>query len=191
MIWFASATKSLFMSVSSLMLKGWLLFHLSTIISFLQWQLFLHKRCCFSNGFIFHTIDARVSIFFLGDLPSTLLISWYFFKLISNTVYKGIPFIIFLFHVLATKKTKLLQGAAGCTRWWWFNFRSSHTWNKFLLWRFTFNLGACRLRQSIETATTTNVKATFFVNQTWKFKITLIPKLFLVFRLSEHFRSDF
>ena len=156
MIWFASATKSLFMSASSLMPKVWLLFHLSTIISFLQWQLFLHKQCCFSNGFIFHTIDAMVANFFLGDFPSTLLISWYFFKLISNTVCKGIPFIIFLFHVLATKKIKLLQGAAGCTRWWWFNFRSSHTWNNSLVWPFIFNLDANRLRQSIEMAVTSH-----------------------------------
>ena len=45
-------------------------------------------------------------------------------------IYKGIPF-IFLFAYLATKKTKFLQNATSCSRWWWFNFGSSHTWNNF------------------------------------------------------------
>ena len=45
-------------------------------------------------------------------------------------IYKGIPF-IFLFAYLATKKTKFLQNATGCSRWWWFNFGSFHTWNNF------------------------------------------------------------
>ena len=100
-----------------------------------------------------------------------------FFKLISNTIYKCIPFIIFLFALLATKQTKSFQNTASCSRWWWFNFRSSHTRNKFLLWRFTFNLNVSRLRQSTETAVTTNVKATFSVNRTWKFKITVFENI--------------
>ena len=96
-----------------------------------------------------------------------------FFKLISNLIYKCLPFIIFPFALLATKKTRLFEDTASCSRRWWFSFRSSHTWNKFLLWRLTFNLNASRLRQSIETAITTNVKATFSVNWTWKFRITV------------------
>ena len=96
-----------------------------------------------------------------------------FFKLISNTIYKCILFIIFLFALLATIKAKFFQNTASCSRWRWFNFRSSHTRNKFLLWRFTFNINASRLKQSTERVVTTNVKATFPVNRTWKFKITV------------------
>ena len=115
-----------------------------------------------------------------------------FFKLISNTIYKCIPFIIFLFALLATKQTKSFQDTASCSRWWWFNFRSSHTRNKFLLWRFTFNLNASRLRQSTETAVTTNVKATFSVNRTWKFKITVFDsKAFPCFQSFRTFQKWF
>ena len=97
-----------------------------------------------------------------------------FFNLISNTIYKGTPLIFFLFAFLATKKTKFVKDATSCSRWWWFNFRSSHTWNRFLSWRFTFNLDASRFRQGIETTVTTSVRATFSVNQTWKFKTNCI-----------------
>ena len=113
-----------------------------------------------------------------------------FFKLISNTIYKCILFIIFLFVLLATKKTKFFQDIISCSRWWWFNFRSSHTKNRFLLWWFTFNLNENTLRQSIEMAVTTNMKATFCINQTWK-SLYFIPSCFLVFRVSEYFKSDY
>ena len=115
-----------------------------------------------------------------------------FFKLISNPIYKCIPFIIFLFALLATKKVNFFQSTPSCSRWWWFNFRSSHTRNKFLLWRFTFNLNVNRLGQSIETGVTTNVKATFSVNRTWKFKITVFDsKAFPCFQSFRTFQKWF
>ena len=115
-----------------------------------------------------------------------------FFKLISNTIFKCILFIIFLFALLATKNAKFFQDTASCSRWWWFNFRSSHTRNKFLLWWFTFNLDVSRLRQNTEMAVTTSVKATFSINRTWKFKITVFDsKVFPCFQSFRTFQKWF
>ena len=53
-------------------------------------------------------------------------------------------------------------------------------------------LNASRLRQSIETAVTTNVKATFSVNRTWKFKITVFDsKAFPCFQSFRTFQKWF
>ena len=115
-----------------------------------------------------------------------------FSKLISNTIYKCIPFIIFIFALPATTKMMFFQDTTSCSRWWWFNFRSSHTSNKFLLWQFTFDLNVSRLRQSIERAVATNVKATFSVNRTLNFKITVFDsKAFPCFQSFRTFQKWF
>ena len=112
-----------------------------------------------------------------------------FSKLISNTIYKRIPFIIFLFALLAIKKTKFFKDTATCSRWWWFNFRSSHTWNRFLLWQFTINLDSSRLRKALKRRYQLMWKPISPSTELGSSKsLYLISRRFLVLRASEHFK---